>query len=271
MYFFNLITLLGITFLISTSAVATPVLSDKADAEAELSITILYDNYSVTEGTRQDEGFSCLIKTHKKTILFDTGNNSEILLQNAEILGVNLAAIDQVVISHNHPDHTGGLDVILQKNPGILVYFPISFPESFIEKIIKGNGVPIRVAEPLRIGKNVYITGEMGEQNKEQSLILDTRDGLVILTGCSHQGIVNILQLAQKMFHKEIILVLGGFHLESYGISQIEEIIEEFENLGVQQCGASHCTGDAALALFKQTYGENFITMGVGKVIRYSY
>ena len=263
--------LLGIAILLSSCATMKTGIQDKQDTEDELSISILYDNYTFTENTKSDWGFSCLIVTADKTILFDTGKNSAILIQNAASMGVNLNAIDQVVISHNHSDHTGGLDVILQKNPGISVYFPISFPADFEENIKIKNGIPIRVDKPVKIAEHVYLTGEMGDRIKEQSLMLVTKNGLIIVTGCSHQGIVNVLQLAKKMFNKKIVLVVGGFHLQSSGNAQIKEIIEKFKDIGVKQCGASHCTGDNAMALFKSEYGENFITMGEGKVIHFSY
>ena len=267
--YFSFLFLFAFAILISACA-TTQDKSDITDTEAELSITVLYDNYAITEGTKADWGFSCLIKTADTTILFDTGRNGEILLQNSENLGVNLKAIDQIVISHIHPDHIGGLDAVLQKKPKVSVYFPISTPSSFNENIVNRNGVPIQVAEPVKLAEHVYLTGEMGEQIKEQSLILETREGLVLVTGCSHQGIANILQLAKEMFNREIILVIGGFHLQNYDNAGIEGIIKEFKTMGVQQCGASHCTGDTAMALFENVYGENFITMGVGKIIRYS-
>lgn len=269
MYLKSLI-LLGIAILLSSCDTMKTGIQDKQDAEAELSISILYDNYILTNNTKSDLwGFSCLILTADKTILFDTGKNSEILLQNGKSMGVNLDAIDQVVISHNHPDHTGGLDVILQKNPGIKVYFPISFPANFEENIEIKNGMPIRVDKSLKIAEHVYLTGEMGDQIKEQSLILDTPNGLIIITGCSHPGIVNILQAARIMFHKDIIGVIGGFHLKDYENAQIEEIINKFKDIGVKQCGATHCTGFSSIALFKKAYGENFITMGVGRVLKF--
>jgi len=264
-------SLLGICLVLSGCAVSTPDMPDKKVSEAEMIITILYDNKVVDEKTTPDWGFSCLVETGETTILFDTGKNSEILLQNAEKLEISLSAIDHVVISHNHPDHTGGLDTILQKNPGIPVYFPVSLQAAFSESISKHNGVPIAVSEPRKIAEHVYITGEMGQQIKEQSLILDTGNGLVIITGCSHQGIVNILEFARNMLHKDIRLVLGGFHLQNQSNAQIAEIIGEFQNIGVKQCGASHCSGDASMTLFESSYGENFITMGVGKVLRFSY
>ena len=265
-----LLYLLGITMFLSSCAVKTPGISNEPEIETESSITILYDNYAFSEHLKPDWGFSCLIVTPEKTILFDTGKKSEILLHNSKSLKINLYAIDQVVISHNHPDHTGGLDAVLQLNPSIPVYFPTSFPASFSESILRRNGLPVRVDKAVKIAEHVYLTGEMGDQTKEQSLILDTKKGLIVVTGCSHQGIVNILQLAKKMFNKDIILVIGGLHLQSYKNPKVEEIVEEFKNIGVKQCGASHCTGNTPLALFENAYGENFIPMGVGKVIHFS-
>ncbi len=240
-------------------------------AEDQIVMTILYDNYAATEGVEPDWGFSCLIEGMEKTILFDTGTKSEILFRNADRLKIDLNKADVIVISHNHGDHTGGLAEILDNNPEVSVYFPVSFPKDFSDGIQAKNAEPVRVSEPVEICRDAYLTGEMGDRIKEQSLILDTEKGLVIITGCSHQGIVNILERAKEIHQKDIYLVFGGFHLLRHSDAQISEIIQTFKSLGVKKCGSTHCTGDRATELFKEAYGEDFVTMGAGKVVRISY
>ena len=171
---------------------------------------------------------------------------------------------------HNHLDHTGGLGSVLGKKAGIPVYFGNSFPESFSQNISNNGATPIRVNEPIEISENVYSTGELHGSTNEQSLILNTEKGLVIITGCSHPGIINILNRAQEIFDKNIYLVFGGFHLSGYSDTEINQIIQEFKALGVEKCGPTHCTGERPIALFEEAYGENYIPMGVGQVIQIS-
>jgi 7,8-dihydropterin-6-yl-methyl-4-(beta-D-ribofuranosyl)aminobenzene 5'-phosphate synthase len=237
-------------------------------ASDQITMTILYDNYAFQQGTISDWGFSCLIEGMEKKILFDTGTQGSILRQNIDYLGVNLSDLDLVVISHNHKDHTGGLDSVLQRKTGIPVYFGNSFPASFNQHITGEGSIPIRVTDPVEICRHVYSTGELTGPVNEQSLILDTNEGLVVIAGCSHPGIVNILTRAKEILAKNIYLVFGGFHLMNHSDEEINQIMEEFRSLGVQKCGATHCTGDRAIELFQTAFAENFVTMGTGKVIQ---
>ena len=232
-----------------------------------IKISILYDNYIFLQGTKSDWGFSCLIEGTEKNILFDTGTLPEILLHNVEQLKVDLDKIDKIVISHNHIDHTGGLFAVLEKNRNVSVYLPYSFPYDFVRRVENMKAEVISVKEPTRICKNVFSTGEMGDQIKEQSLIINTSKGLIIVTGCSHQGIVNILKKAKNILDKKIYLVVGGFHLFRESEDEVRNIIREFKEIEVIKCGANHCTGDRAISLFKDAFGENYVQIGTGKIL----
>ena len=237
--------------------------------EEQISVSILYDNTVFKQGTLADWGFACLIEGTEKTILFDTGTNGKILMNNIDILGIDPDNIDLIAISHNHPDHTGGLDSVLGRKSEVSVYLGASFFTDFIRIISSYGAKSVKVDEPVKICEHVYSTGELHGDVNEQSLVLDTEKGLVIITGCAHTGIVNILKKAKEILNKNIYLVLGGFHLLEYSDTEINQIIEEFKTLGVEKCGATHCTGDRAIALFKNAYGENYIPMGVGNVIKF--
>ncbi|HCS49295.1 MAG TPA: hypothetical protein DIW61_13985 [Candidatus Aminicenantes bacterium] len=91
--------------------------------------------YLHKEGTKPDWGFSCLIEGTEKTILFDTGTQPQILMHNVGVLGVDLKKVDEIVISHGHDDHTGGLTAVLEKNPNVTVFFPVSFPPEFGRRV----------------------------------------------------------------------------------------------------------------------------------------
>jgi 7,8-dihydropterin-6-yl-methyl-4-(beta-D-ribofuranosyl)aminobenzene 5'-phosphate synthase len=234
---------------------------------AVIKMTVLYDNYLFSEGTKPEWGFSCLIEGTEKTILFDTGTRPDTLMHNAKQLKVDLKKVEQVVISHHHGDHTGGLFTMLDRKPGISVYLPHSFPDDFVGKVENAKAKAVRVKEPVEICKNVFLTGEMGDQIKEQSLILNTAKGLVIVTGCSHQGIVNIVKRAKKMLNKNVYLVFGGFHLVRHSQEEVKNIIRGFKELGVVKCGATHCTGDKPIQMFKEAYGDNYVKIGTGRFL----
>ena len=248
------------------SAVDSPA-RDNPLSDRALRFTVLYDNYLHKEGTKADWGFSCLIEGTEKTILFDTGTQPQILMHNVEVLGVDLKKVDQVVISHDHGDHTGGLTAVLEINPNVTVFFPVSFRPEFGRQVESLQAEARTVDKPIEICRAVYLTGEMGDEIKEQSMIIDTPKGLIIVTGCSHQGIVNILKRAREMRDKPIRLVFGGFHLGRKSDAEMQEIIAGFKSLKVEKCGATHCTGDAQIAMFKKAFGENYIPMGTGRVV----
>jgi len=236
-------------------------------AVKNLSITVSYDNNPYNERLTTAWGFSCVIRGTEKTILFDTGGDGSILLANMEELGINPKEIDLVVLSHIHGDHVGGLPSFLRKNPEVVVYLPKSFPKGFKDGVKEYGAKVVEVQGPLKICQGVYSTGELGTWIKEQSLIIHTEKGLIVITGCAHPGIVKIVNKAKELFKDDVLLVMGGFHLGGESKGEIEKIVSSFRKLGVSYVGPCHCSGDAARQLFKKEYGENFINIGVGRVV----
>lgn len=231
------------------------------------SIIIIYDNNPSLEGLTTGWGFSCLIRGAEETILFDTGGDDSILLANMEKLDINPQEIDKIVLSHIHGDHVGGLPSFLEKNPEVIVYLPKSFPQSFKDDIKNYGAKLVEIQKPMKICENVYSTGELGTWLKEQSLIIQTDKGLIIITGCAHPGIVKIINKAKDLIKDNVLFVTGGFHLVGESNNQIEKIISEFKKLGVNYVGPCHCSGDTARQLFKKEYHKSFINVGVGKII----
>ena len=237
------------------------------DPQTSLRFTVLYDNYVYIQGTTADWGFSCLIEGTERTILFDTGTQPSILFQNIDRLNVTVDEIDVIVISHQHGDHTGGLLSVLDRNPNVTVYLLESFSADFVQSVENTGAEVVLLDDSLQICSSTYSTGELGVQIKEQSLLLDTSEGLIIVTGCSHPGIVTILERAREIVDKDITLVFGGFHLMNASDQDIQNIIDRFRELGVQTCGPSHCTGDRQIGLFRDAFGEDFIQMGTGRTL----
>jgi 7,8-dihydropterin-6-yl-methyl-4-(beta-D-ribofuranosyl)aminobenzene 5'-phosphate synthase len=233
-----------------------------------LTLTIVYDNNAYDPRLRTAWGFSCLIEYRGQVILFDTGGDSPTLLANMAVLGIDPNRIEAVVLSHIHGDHTGGLSGLLPiTSDGLTVFVPRSFPTRF-KDAIQTRAQLVEVSEPGEMGEEVYTTGELGTGIIEQSLMIRTDEGLVVVTGCAHPGIVEIIRKAKALTGDEVCLVLGGFHLGDKSRKEIEGILSEFRRLGVRKVAPCHCTGEQAIRLFRQEYGQDFIQAGVGKVIR---
>jgi 7,8-dihydropterin-6-yl-methyl-4-(beta-D-ribofuranosyl)aminobenzene 5'-phosphate synthase len=237
--------------------------------EGTVTITVVYDNNPYREGLAIDWGFSCLIRGTEKTILFDTGGRGDLLLKNMTALGIDIEEVDLIVISHNHGDHTGGLlSFLSEQQREVTVYLPGSTVSSSITRTAETRGAIINEdVDPVEICAGVYSTGLMGGGVKEQGLIIQTEKGFIVITGCAHPGVVQMVEKAREIVSGDPLLVMGGFHLVSAPVSRVEQIVSDFRELGVRYVGPCHCSGDTARRLFEEEYGENFITVGVGKIL----
>jgi 7,8-dihydropterin-6-yl-methyl-4-(beta-D-ribofuranosyl)aminobenzene 5'-phosphate synthase len=231
-----------------------------------MTITVVFDNNRYDSRLDTSWGFSCVVELDETSILFDTGGDGGILLCNMSVLGLDPLEIDTVVISHIHGDHTGGLGSVLATGVQPIVHLPRSFPASFKDQVSSRTEVQ-EVSGPAAIIDGVYTTGELGSGILEQSLVLDTSRGLVIITGCAHPGIVNIARRAKELYDDEIYLVLGGFHLGGKSRGELLNIIAELRQLGVEKVAPCHCTGEQAISMFAEEWGPDFIANGVGRVI----
>jgi len=213
-------------------------------AKCKMQITIIYDNDIWKEGLTSSWGFSCLVEAYGKTILFDTGGSGSILLRNMALLKIKPTLIESVFISHAHGDHTGGLSDFLEKQPAE-VYIPASCPRP-----IKARKV-IMVTKPLRIHDDIFSTGEL--KKIEQSLVVKTEDGLVVITGCSHPGVKCILEAASQF--GKVVALIGGLH----GFNDFSLIRD------LRLICPTHCTQHKAK--IKSLYPEKYVQGGVGKII----
>jgi 7,8-dihydropterin-6-yl-methyl-4-(beta-D-ribofuranosyl)aminobenzene 5'-phosphate synthase len=247
--------------LTSTRPVPT---ATPGEAAGGVTITILYDNNEYDERLETAWGFSCLVEGLEKTILFDTGGDSAMLLRNMRTLGIDPQDVDVIVISHIHYDHLGGLAGFLEENHAVTVYLPECLPESIKETVREAGAELVEVHEPVQICERVYSTGELGDLIKEQSLVIGTSRGLVVITGCAHPGVVNVVREAKDLLDDDVHLVLGGFHLCWMNLLQVRSIVEGVKDEGVERVAPCHCSGDLARSTFEKVYGEDFILVGAG-------
>ena len=267
------------TFSATTTAVPastrgpthTPM--DEADESAtaptlggNLMVTIVYDNNAYDGRLRTAWGFAAMVEYRDEDLLFDTGGEGEILLDNMAILGIDPSSIDSVVLSHIHGDHTGGLTALMENGTRPTVYLPPSFPANF-KRQVSGRTDMVEVMAGQAIAEGIFTTGEMGRSIPEQALVIEMARGLVVITGCAHPGIVQVATQAKESFGGQIHLVMGGFHLGGKIEAEISAILAAFRKLGVEKVAPCHCTGDRAIAMFAAEYGDDFIEAGVGRMI----
>ena len=230
-------------------------------------ILVTYDNNPYDDKLKTAWGFSCLVRLKEMSVLFDTGGDSSKLLFNMKQLEIDPKEVTAVVLSHIHGDHVGGLPGFLRENSKVTVYAPKSFPQNFKDEIRAAGATLEEIREAKKLIDDVYTTGELGNGIIEQSLIVKTESGLVVITGCAHPGIVKIVETAKKLVKGDVLLVMGGFHLGGKSEREIKDIITSFKRLSVRHVGPCHCSGDKARRLFKEAYGTSFLQVGVGRII----
>ena len=191
-----------------------------------MDLKILYDN-EAKHGFKGGWGFFCLVGDE---LLFDTGGDLNTLLFNMHRFPVNFSNIKEIVLSHEHRDHVGGIQVLRELGK-VKVFVPKSFSNHFKRSMISHSNVTlIDVGEAMEISPRIFSTGELGSFIKEQSLAIKTNTGLTVITGCSHPGLTNILRKASQL--GEIYGVVGGFH----GFRQLEVLS------GMKLIVPCHCT-----------------------------
>jgi 7,8-dihydropterin-6-yl-methyl-4-(beta-D-ribofuranosyl)aminobenzene 5'-phosphate synthase len=257
----------------------------------KLKITVLSENVA-GKWCRAEHGLSFLVEADRK-ILFDTGS-SDLIGYNAQILGINLSEFDTIVLSHGHDDHSGGL---MQFQSQQL----ICHPDTFIERFRKSNSSSLGIkwseaeirekfnvqtsVDPVKLSEQIYFLGEIPRITKFESqstafkkadgaddFVLDdsglavlTNKGLVVISGCAHSGICNMVLHAQKVSGVEKIhAVIGGFHLQNDD-KITRKTIGWLKSNRVEQVIPSHCTAlPAQLAILKD---YSFIQVKTGNVI----
>lgn len=263
----------------------------------KMKITVLC-NDNAQKPFFSEHGFSALVKTKKCSVLFDTGS-TDVFLKNMQILGLNPALIQNVVLSHGHHDHVGGLRHLIGKSdPKVWVKGDI-FLSNFSGKRFAGidwkklKGT-LRLSElesnVQRICDSIFAWGPAPMANEfeepdskfwvmrdgefernlfqeELSLTIEEEQGLIILSGCAHRGIANIAYGAQRLFGKRVLAIIGGFHLFNAPLKKIQYIIDYFNEIGVEVVVPCHCTGEGAIKLFQEEFKGKVLNCQAGTEI----
>lgn len=255
-----------------------------------------------------EHGLAFLIETDHGAVLFDTGQTATVLLHNLTLLGRTLDEIDAIVLSHAHNDHTSGLPVVLAQRPGVPLYASPDIGRPRFKTKDGGYqyiGLPLPLdglgqmadlrlnAEPAEILPGVWTTGDIhvrpepegGSPNlvvrdgegwrpdryrDDMSMVLETEDGLVLLCGCCHAGLLNTLAHVVHTFGRQPVAVVGGTHLVSAGGAALQHVIDVLrEEYAPMQLYPNHCTGPRAYVALAGAFGDNVHPCPAGTILTF--
>jgi 7,8-dihydropterin-6-yl-methyl-4-(beta-D-ribofuranosyl)aminobenzene 5'-phosphate synthase len=289
-------------FLLLIGYAANTSATDASIDPAKAQITVLYDAFGQTSAMKQDWGYAALVEYGGKRILFDTGNNPDILAQNVKAKNIDLSKLDFVVMSHRHGDHMGGLAYVLKVNPKVTIYAPkegfgvygADLPSGFYRKDPSlpleqryYNGAPPEIMrfgsawpganfqlvdKNTEIAPNIHLITLVSDKPgtlelRELSLAFSTPEGMVIVVGCSHPGIDRIVESASAITPR-IRFIVGGFHLVVASDPDIEKIVTALhDRFKVEYVAPGHCTGEPAFAALKKAFGEHYLYAGLGTTL----
>jgi 7,8-dihydropterin-6-yl-methyl-4-(beta-D-ribofuranosyl)aminobenzene 5'-phosphate synthase len=293
-----------VALLVGHAAWAAPPADGARPRVASLKIVVL--STMLADRGLGEWGFSAYVEADGRRLLFDTGARPRTVLENARELGIDLARVDTVVLSHNHGDHTGGLltlraelakqekTALATAHVGRGIFWPRPNAKNTALEIKdeyeKGGGRFVEHAEPAMLHPGVWLTGpvprpfpeknwsgtgrvatESGEVEdtipEDQSLVFDTDRGLVVLSGCGHAGIVNTATYARKIVREAALHALvGGFHLFPLDYARLDWTADQLRPFGVQNLVGAHCTGIEAVYRLRERLGLVRKTAVVGAV-----
>src|SRR5215467_14547933 len=266
-------------------------------------VTILYDSFGKNPALTMDWGFAALVEYGGKRLLFDTGNNAHIFEHSVNAAGVDLRNLDFVVMSHRHGDHMGGLAYLLKVNPTVKIYAPkersgvygddqpsstwyrkdpslpaeqryySGAPPEIIHMGEAWPGANFQLIDKkTEIAPGMFLIALVSDlpgtlEVHELSLAIRTPDGLVLVVGCSHPGVEQIMQEASAI-EPHIKILIGGLHQIQAADSEVERIAAALhDQYKLDRIAPGHCTGEPEFAALKKTFGDHYLYAGVGSVV----
>jgi 7,8-dihydropterin-6-yl-methyl-4-(beta-D-ribofuranosyl)aminobenzene 5'-phosphate synthase len=274
------------TFLLAAALPAQTVKS--------LKIQILSTMLTADEGIGE-WGFSALVEVDGHRILFDTGARPETVLNNARELKVDLSDVPDAILSHNHGDHTGGLKTLREHYPQSFTVLHVGKGITYPRKprafsLSAYTGRVIEYDHPAQIYPGVWLTGPVPRKYQERnwsgtgqvqtsegwvednipedmSLVFNTAQGLVLLSGCGHAGVINTVEYArEKVRNAPLYAAIGGFHLYALDDAKLDWTAQKLKEFGLKNFMGAHCTGIEAVQRIKTIVGLDRKTASVGAV-----
>ena len=247
-------------------------------ALSKVTVTILVENTSSRPDLASEHGFSAWLDTGDSKVLFDTGATG-IVCRNAEALGVDLSEADAIVLSHGHGDHAGGLAAVAKRAPDTTIY---AHPAAQLDA---GKRQWMLSRAPEVVVPGIHTTGEIErvtdfETEKghplpfpdDQAIYFEVEEGVVVIVGCAHAGVVNTLKHVAQLAKTDTIFALfGGMHLGPVSDERLKKTVEAFRGFGLQRVGPCHCTGGKAIKLFEQEFSNEFFRCQTGTVLTFGH
>ena len=271
-----------------------------------VSITTLIENTTSGPLFSAEHGLSFWIEYGNRHILFDTGQ-SDLLIQNAKALHIDLAQADAIILSHGHYDHTGGLATVLNIAPEARIYlhpaaiepkysrsrqeaYPIGMPDP-ARKALRNRKI-IWTESPTHVCDGMGITGQVPRVNsfedvgelffldedcqepdpllEDQALFIESPMGLIVVFGCAHAGVVNTLQRISDLNRTKLVYaVMGGMHLMNADSDRIEKTIAALREYNLQKIGPAHCTGENVIERMRSAFPKQYFECSVGKRVNF--
>jgi 7,8-dihydropterin-6-yl-methyl-4-(beta-D-ribofuranosyl)aminobenzene 5'-phosphate synthase len=271
-----------------------------------ITITCLVEDTPLGLDFRAEHGLSFSIQVPGHQVLFDTGESGDVLLHNARQLEINLAQIDALALSHAHLDHSGGVPDLLKLTPASLPFFasPDVFRPRYVHEDRASYGMPLSRAElaqqvdlhlsadPVEMVPGVWTTGEITERpyfegrgathqikvngewqpdpyRDDLSLVVEDTDGVIVVLGCGHAGLLNILRHVKRHFARPIKMVIGGTHLNAATDDMLAQAVAELrDTYGSPRLYPNHCTGQHAYDALAAAFGDRVQPCPAGTVVQ---
>ncbi|MHB1305883.1 MAG: MBL fold metallo-hydrolase [Limisphaerales bacterium] len=271
---------------------------------ALIQFTTLVENTVAGRSVKGEHGLSYHVHRGSRGMLFDTGQTDQ-LVQNARELGVDLGAVEAIALSHGHYDHTGGLDAAVASAPEARLFLhpaalepkfagnpdgtsrPVGIPTDSRRAIERAGERVVWTSQPTEVIEGVFVTGEIPRVTSfedtggdffldagcrrrdplvdDQALYFDTRDGVVVLLGCAHAGVVNTLTYIRELTGgRPVHTLVGGMHLLQANADRVARTFAALREFDIRQLGPAHCTGVLPTARLRTEFADRCVSCMVG-------